>query len=83
MLNAENSLIDSKATPLYDWSTTLYSEDRMYVYRVENGKVTGARSTVFSDGTTLQDFANIVFNLGLESCDKISKEDCYVVRENI
>lgn len=58
MLNAENSLIDSKATPLYDWNTTLYSDDRIYLYRVENGKVTGARSTVFSDGTTLQDFVN-------------------------
>jgi len=62
MRNAEDALIDSKATPLYDWSTTLYSEDRMYVYRVENGKITGARSTLYSDGTTLQDVADAIAN---------------------
>jgi hypothetical protein len=58
MDNAYDALIASKATPLYDWSTTLYSEDRMYVFRVENGEITGARRTKFSDGTTFQDFAN-------------------------
>lgn len=60
MLNAENALIDSKATPLYDWSTTLYSEDRKYVYRVENGQITGATATWYSDGTTLQDTADAI-----------------------
>lgn len=58
--NAYDALMYSKATPLYDWSTTLYSEDRMYVYRVENGKITGARSTLYSDGTTLQDVADAI-----------------------
>ncbi|MCI8747143.1 MAG: hypothetical protein HFH67_04660 [Lachnospiraceae bacterium] len=76
MLNAENSLVDSKATPLYDWSTTLYSEDRMYVYRVENGKITGARSTMFSDGTTLQDFANeIASGTPLSELDRYKLHD--------
>lgn len=56
--NARQALIDSKATPLYDWSTTLYSEDRKYVFRVENGIITGATSTEFSDGTTFFDVAN-------------------------
>lgn len=60
MDNAHEALEYSKATPLYDWSTTLYSEDRMYVYRVENGKITSARRTMFSDGTTFQDFANTI-----------------------
>ena len=76
MLNAENSLIDSKATPLYDWSTTLYSEDGMYVYRVENGNITGARSTMFSDGTTLQDFANeIASGTPLSELDRYKLHD--------
>ena len=76
MLNAENALIDSKATPLYDWSTTLYSEDRMYVYRVENGKITGARSTLFSDGTTFQDFANeIASGTPLSDLDRYKLHD--------
>lgn len=60
MSNAYDALLYSKATPLYDWSTTLYSEDRKYVYRVENGKITGARSTVYSDGTTFQDVADTI-----------------------
>lgn len=60
MLNAENALLYSKATPLYDWSTTLYSEDRKYVYRVENGQITGATATWYSDGTTFQDIADAI-----------------------
>lgn len=56
--NAEEALMYSKATALYDWSTTLYSEDRMYVYRVENGQITGAHRAYFDDGTTFQDIAN-------------------------
>lgn len=60
MANVYDALLYSKATPLYDWSTTLYSEDRMYVYRVENGQVTGARKTCYSDGTTFQDVADAI-----------------------
>lgn len=60
MYNADEALLYSKATPLYDWSTTLYSEDRKYVYRVENGQITGARATWYSDGTTMQDVANTI-----------------------
>ena len=45
MSNAEEALLYSKATPLYSWSTMLYSEDRKYVYRVENGQITGATAT--------------------------------------
>ena len=56
--NAEEALMYSKATALYDWSTTLYSEDRMYVYRVENGQITGAHRAYFDDGTTFQDIAD-------------------------
>lgn len=66
--NARQALIDSKATPLYDWSTTLYSEDRKYVFRVENGIITGATSTEFSDGTTFFDVANEIAS-GKELCD--------------
>ena len=55
-----DALMYSKATPLYDWSTTLYSEDRMYVYRVENGRITGATATWYSDGTTFQDTADAI-----------------------
>lgn len=58
--NVYDALLYSKATPLYSWSTTLYSEDRMYVYRVENGQITGATATWYSDGTTLQDVANAI-----------------------
>ena len=58
--NARDALMYSKATPLYDWSTTLYSEDRKYVYRVENGQITGGRATWYSDGTTLQDTADAI-----------------------
>lgn len=58
--NVYDALMYSKATPLYDWSTTLYSEDRMYVYRVENGQITGATATWYSDGTTLQDVADAI-----------------------
>lgn len=58
--NAYRALISSKATPLYDWSTTLYSEDRMYVFRVKNGIIVGASSTWFDDGTTFQDVANAI-----------------------
>ncbi|RKI39319.1 hypothetical protein D7V86_17335 [bacterium D16-51] len=76
MLNAENALIDSKATPLYDWSTTLYSEDRMYVYRVENGKITGATATWYSDGTTLQDVAGeIASGTPLSDIDRYKLHD--------
>ena len=60
MTNAYDALLYSKATPLYDWSTTLYSEDRKYVYRVENGQITGATATWYSDGTTLQDVADAI-----------------------
>ena len=60
MSNAYDALLYSKATPLYDWSTTLYSEDRKYVYRVENGQITGARATWYSDGTTFQDTADAI-----------------------
>lgn len=60
--NAYEALMYSKATPLYDWSTTLYSEDRKYVYRVENGQITGARATWYSDGTTFQDVADAIAN---------------------
>lgn len=60
LTNAYDALMYSKAAPLYDWSTTLYSEDRRYVYRVENGKITGARATFYSDGTTFQDTANAI-----------------------
>ena len=56
--NVYETLMYSKATPLYDWSTTLYSEDRKYVYRVENGQITGMTATWYSDGTTLQDIAD-------------------------
>ena len=74
--NVYEALMYSKATPLYDWSTTLYSEDRRYVYRVENGKITGARSTVFSDGTTLQDFANeIASGTPLSELDRYKLHD--------
>ena len=52
MENASEALLYSKATPLYDWSTTLYSEDRKYVFRVENGQITGMTATGYSDGTT-------------------------------
>ena len=58
--NAYDALMYSKATPLYDWSTTLYSEDRMYVYRVENGQITGGTATWYSDGTTFQDTADAI-----------------------
>ena len=58
--NVYDALMYSKATPLYDWSTTLYSEDRKYVYRVENGQITGATATWYSDGTTLQDVADAI-----------------------
>lgn len=58
--NAYETLMYSKATPLYDWSTTLYSEDRKYVYRVENGQITGATATWYSDGTTFQDIADAI-----------------------
>lgn len=58
--NAEEALLYSKATPLYEWSTTLYSEDRRYVYRVENGQITGATAAYFRDGTTYLDVLNAI-----------------------
>ena len=66
----------SKATPLYDWSTTLYSEDRRYVYRVENGQITGATATWYSDGTTLQDIADeIASGTPLSDIDRYKLHD--------
>ena len=76
MTNAYDALLYSKATPLYDWSSTLYSEDRMYVYRVENGKVTGARKTWYSDGTTLQDTADAI-----ASGTQLSELDIYKLHD--
>ena len=73
---AYEALISSKATPLYSWSTTLYSEDRMYVYRVENGVITGARRTKFRDGTTFQDIADAV-----ASGKGVSEEDKWKLDE--
>lgn len=76
MTNAYDALLYSKATPLYDWSTTLYSEDRMYVYRVENGQVTGARKTWYSDGTTFQDVADeIASGTPLSDLDRYKLHD--------
>lgn len=40
--NAERELIDKRAKPLYPWSSTLYSEDGQYRFRVENGQITGS-----------------------------------------
>ena len=74
--NAYEALISSKATPLYSWSTTLYSEDRMYVYRVENGVITGARRTKFNDGTTFQDIADAI-----ASGKGVSEEDKWKLDE--
>ncbi len=74
--NVYEALMYSKATPLYDWSTTLYSEDRRYVYRVENGQITGATATWYSDGTTLQDIADeIASGTPLSDIDRYKLHD--------
>ena len=74
--NVYDALMYSKATPLYDWSTTLYSEDRKYVYRVENGQITGMTATWYSDGTTLQDIADeIASGTPLSDIDRYKLHD--------
>ena len=76
MSNAYDALLYSKATPLYDWSTTLYSEDRKYVFRVENGQITGRTATWYSDGTTLQDTADeIASGTPLSEMDRYKLHD--------
>lgn len=67
---AWEALIYSKAKPLFDWSTTLYSEDRMYIFRVENGMITGLTLNKTMDGTdmSLQDIANQIAS-GKRMCD--------------
>lgn len=46
---AHAALIDAKAKPLYPWSTRLYSEDGQYIFRVENGKITGSSVAFYTD----------------------------------
>ena len=55
--NAWKSMIEANAKPLYDWSTSLYSEDGMYKFRVEDGEITGLMSTKNSSGVSLQEMA--------------------------
>ena len=47
---AEKELIESRAKPLYAWSSTLYSEDGQYRYRVEDGEITGTTRAFYVDG---------------------------------
>ena len=54
---AWDKLIQDNAKPLFDWSTSLYSEDGMYKFRVENGVITGATLAANSDGTKWIDIA--------------------------
>lgn len=48
-LNAEKAMLFAKAKPLFEWSTSLYSEDGMYKYRVEGGAITGAMRTYYEE----------------------------------
>ncbi|MBR1740466.1 MAG: hypothetical protein IJ733_01095 [Lachnospiraceae bacterium] len=48
-LNAEKAMLFAKAKPLFEWSTSLYSEDGMYKYRVEGGVITGAMRAYYEE----------------------------------
>ena len=55
--SAWKALIQDNAKPLYNWSSSLYSEDGKYKFRVEDGEITGLISTKISSGVSLQDMA--------------------------
>lgn len=55
---AWKTLIEDKAKPLFDWSKTLYSEDGMYRFRVEDGIITGSTLARDSNGVLWKDMAD-------------------------
>lgn len=68
-LAAWNALIQKKAAPLYDWSTTLYSEDGMYVMRRgKNGEIDGYSLAVSPNGTHVREIAAKIAG-GVKLCD--------------
>lgn len=65
---AWEALVESKAKPLYSWSSSLYSEDGMYKFRVENGEITGMTLARNSDGVLYTDMVKDLAS-GIRPCD--------------
>lgn len=61
-------LVESKAKPLYSWSSSLYSEDGMYKFRVEDGEITGMTLARSGDGVFFSDIVKDLAN-GIKPCD--------------
>jgi len=61
-------LVEAKAKPLFSWSKSLYSEDGMYKFRVEDGEITGMVLARDSQGNTFQEIANDLAS-GIRPCD--------------
>lgn len=65
---AWQALVEAKAKPLFSWSKALYSEDGMYLFRVEDGQITGMTLAQNSNGVRYVDVVKDLAN-GIRPCD--------------